>query len=293
MTLKIYPLVAPLALLLATAGVAGADEPASLGQQPLKVEAPVVTPPPVSGHQLNQLFQFPTTTDALLAGEGYVSGQFDYLADLPGAGGVGRRGGLFDGDQFRFRAQGQYAITDHLAVGGYLPILDNAGDHGQSGLGDLTAYGQYRLDQLIDTDVVDVTAQLGVVLPTGDFGEFRDAGRLAVQPVALAYKDFGLVGPGVLGAYGMVGFTLGDRSDFRAGVAGTYEVAHVAAILEFYGTEELGPESHHRRSFVTFTPGVAYRGLRNLDLALGIPIGLTDRSPDVGVTLKVTYTFGN
>ena len=224
------------------------------------------------------------------AGEGYVSGQFDYLADLPGGGGVNRRGGPIDGDQFRFRLQGQYAITDHIAVGGYLPIIDNAGDHGRGGLGDLTAYGQYRLDQIIDPNAIDLTAQLDVVLPTGDYREYRDAGRLGLRPEVLAYKDFGPVGPGVFGAYGLVGYTIADHTDVHLGIAGTYEVAHVAGILEIYGVHAFGRRD---RSSGTVTPGIAYRGFNNLDLALGIPIGLTDKSPDVGLTLKVTYAFPN
>lgn len=284
------------ALCLATgrSALAAPGDPVSLGQQPINPDAPVVVPPPVTPHQLNQLFQFPTTTDTLLAGEGYVSGQFDFLSDLPGGGGSRPRGTPVDGDQFRFRAQGQYGVTDHLAVGGYLPVIDNAGAHGEAGFGDLTAYGQYRLDQVIDPNVVDVTVQLGVVLPTGDFGEYRDNGRLGIQPVVLAYKDFGKLGPGVLGAYGMFGFTFSDRADLRAGVAATYEVAHWAGIVEFYGTDQLGPaRTRQRRNFVTATPGIAYRGFRNLDLALGVPIGLSDKSPDVGLTLKFTYAFPN
>ena len=205
--------------------------PASLGQQPLLLPpVPNPTPSQTNTNQLNQLFELETTPDICAQGEGYLTADFRYLK-FPG-----------DHRQYRYQLQGQYGITDHLAAGAYVPGItldDAAGTH--TGFGDVVLYGQYKLDQVVNPDVVDLTAQVDVVLPTGDRPSGRDTGHFGVRPLLLAYKDFGRQGPGDLGLYGLLGFTITTDADVRLGVAATYQVDRLVAVLEL--TDETG--IHH------------------------------------------------
>ena len=258
--------------------------PASLGQQPLTpdqqqplpTEQPAdQTPSQTNTNQFNQLFQFETTPDVCAAGEGYLSGQFNYLK-FPGSV-----------REYRYQIQGQYGITDQVAAGAFIPVVhaDYEGSH--TGTGDVGLYGQYKFDRLINPEIVDVTAQVDVILPTGSSTQLRDTGHFGVRPLALVYKDFGRQGPGTLGAYGLLGFTVTTNSDFRLGLAATYEIDRLAGVLEFSDItgNRLG------RPLVSVTPGFVYRGWGPLELAAGIPLGVNNGSPHWGVTFKLTYDF--
>jgi hypothetical protein len=250
--------------------------PPSLGQQPLPTEQPAdETPSQGNTNQFNQLFQFETTPDVCAAGEGYLSGQFNYLK-FPGAV-----------REYRYQIQGQYGITDQIAAGVYIPVVhaDFQGNH--AGTGDVGIYGQYKFDKFINPEIVDVTGQLDVILPTGSTSQLRDTGHFGIRPLALAYKDFGQQGPGTLGVYGLLGFTVTTNSDFRVGLAASYEIHRLAGVVEFFDTtgNRLG------RPLVSITPGLVYRGLGPLEAAIGVPLGVNNGSPRYGVTFKLTYDF--
>jgi len=179
-----------------------------LGQQPFPVEKePDLTPSQTNGNQLNQLFQFENTPDTCAAGEGYITGNFTYLK-FPGTT-----------KEYRYQVQGQYAFTDQIAVGAFIPVITSKINRSNTGMGDVGIYGQYKLDQIINPEIVDVTVQLDMILPTGDRTELQDTGKFGVRPLILAYKDFGQHGPGDFGLYGLFGFTITTNSDVRAGIA--------------------------------------------------------------------------
>jgi hypothetical protein len=276
-------------LVVESAHVARAvDGPASLGQQPLVVlPEPDLTPAQLRTNQFNQLFNFEATPDICAAGEGYLSGQFAFLGDYHGADGVGASHSA--GDELRVQAQGQYGITDQVAVGGSLPFISNPdGVHGgATGFGDVDLFGQYKFDQIIAPSVFDLTAQLDVVLPTGSGDKFRDRGKFGVRPLALAYKDFGQVGPGTLGAYGLFGLTFGKHVDVHMGVAVTYEIQHFAGVLELTDIQYTRPDY----GVCQITPGVIYHGIEPFEFALGLPIGIGHDAPKAGIEFKVTYAF--
>jgi hypothetical protein len=251
-----------LAALAQSASAAAPDAPANL------------TTSQASSNQLNQLFAFETTNNKSAANEGYVTASFDYLK-FPHK--------VFE---YRYQVQGQYSFTNQLAVGAFVPLVHSRLDDTNTGFGDLVIYGQYKLDQLVPHYILDLTAQLDVVLPTGDRHEFRDTGRFGVRPMIQAYKDFGQFGPGHIGAYGEMGFTITEDSDFRFGFAGTYEWERIVGILEFY--DQSGGKIG--RPFVTFTPGLAYRP-GPFEVALGFPIGLNKGSPNFGVVIKGTFAW--
>ena len=158
-----------------------------------------------------------------------------------------------------------------------------------TGVGDIGLYAQYKMDQIINPEVVDVTAQLDVILPTGDRNDMRDTGKFGVRPLVLAYKDFGQHGPGDLGLYGLFGFTLTANSDVRVGLAATYQIHDLVGIFEFF--DQAG--ENQGRPLVQVTPGLAYRGISPWEIAVGVPVGVNSGTPDWGVILKLTYVFQN
>ena len=183
-------------------------------------------------------------------------------------------------------------MTDQIAVGGYVPGIINKGTGyyagvSNGGTGDVVVYAQYKVDKLIDPRLFSLTGHVSVELPTGDQDQSRDRDKFGVRPLALAYKDFGRVGPGRLGAYGLLGFTITDDAHVRWGLAATYECERCVGVLELTGNDG----SDHYGNVALFTPGLVYRGFHQFELAVGIPIGLTNDSPDVGVTAKVTYAL--
>jgi len=231
----------------------------------------------LSSEQLNQLFIFETTPDKSAAGEAYASAQFTLL------------GFPHDAKQFRYQLQGQYSITDQIAVGGFLPYVDNTFAGGSNdGFGDVTFYGQYKLDQFINPDIVNLTAQLDLITPTGDINRNLDTGRFGVRPEILMYKNFGEVGPGNIGVYGTFGFTLTTHSDVRFGAAVTYQWQRLVGVMEF--DDRAG--DNFGDPLITFTPGIVYVGTTPWELAVGVPLGANNASPDWGIVVKLTYGFG-
>ena len=238
--------------------------------------AKVASAQPVTSHetQLTQLFLFENTNNKFNANEGYVSGQFAYLD-------FGHH--VYE---YRYQAQAQYSFTNQFDVGALVPIVHSKAADTNTGFGDILVWAQYRLDQIIPRDIIELSVQADVVLPTGNRHEFRDTGRLGLRPWLQAYKDLGMVGPGRLAAYGELGFTLTDYCDFRWGLGGTYEWNRIVGIIEFY--DQAGGKIG--RPFVTFTPGIAVRP-GPFEVALGFPFGLNDASPDWGIILKATWNF--
>jgi hypothetical protein len=240
------------------------------------MKEPDLTPSQSNSNQLNQLFQFETTADTSAAGEAYVSGSFDFLK-YPGTT-----------KQFRYQLQGQYAFTDQIAAGGFVPGITTKLNHSYTGLGDIDLYAQYKLDQIINPEIVDLTVQVDLILPTGKSSEMRDTGRFGVRPLLLLYKDFGQRGPGDLGVYGLAGFTFTTNSDFRLGAAATYQINEWAGIIEFYDQDGI-----HGHPYVQVTPGICYRGFAAWEMSVGVPVGVSKGTPDWGVIAKITYRFAN
>ena len=252
--------------------------PPSLGQQPFVTEQELdLTPSQTNTNQLNQLLTFETTPDICAAGEGYLAVDFSFLK-FPG-----------QTKEYRYQLQGQYGFTDQIAGGAFVPGITSELGTTNSGLGDITLYAQYKFDKFVSPEIINLTAQLDLVLPTGNRSELRDTGKFGVRPIILAYKDFGQHGPGILGAYASFGFTLTTNSDVRVAIGGTYQIDRLAAILEFYdqtGSHQGGPQ-------VLITPGLSYRGFSPWELSVGVPLGLNNGSPDWGIIAKLTYVFQN
>jgi hypothetical protein len=260
-----------------TAGQSTETQPGSLGQQPFPNQQDVnPTASQTNTHQLNQLFQFETTPDMCAKGESYISTRFDFLK-YPGTD-----------RQYRYQIQGQYAFTDQIAVGGFVPGITAKTNKTDTGMGDVTLYGQYKLDQFINPDTLDLTVQLDMILPTGDSSKMRDTGKFGVRPMLLAYKDFGQHGPGFFSVYALGGFTITTNSDIRLGAAATYQINEWIGIFEFYDQDGI-----HGHPLVQITPGISYRGLANWEFTVGVPVGVSKGTPDWGIIAKITYGFAN
>ena len=261
------------AVLSATAPVL----PPSLGQQPFPtaVNEADQTPSQTNTNQLNQLFQFETTPDMCAEGEAYVTANFDFVK-YPGNSKV-----------YRYQIQGQYGITDQVAVGAYLPLISSKTKGTHFGLGDVGLYGQYKFDRIINPQIINVTGQLDIILPTGDHSVLRDTGKFGVRPLLLLYKDLGLCGPGDLGFYGLLGFTLTTNTDVRCDLAMTYQINDLVGVAEF----DAQAGDKQGRPLIQFTPGLIYRGLAPWEIGIGVPIGVNSGTPDWSLNFKLTYAF--
>ncbi len=254
-----------------------AAPPASMGQQPFVTTKDLdLTPSQSNNNQLNQLFAFETTPDICAAGEAYITGDFDF-SKYPGST-----------KQFRYQLQGQYGITDQLAIGGFAPGISTKIKRTQTGIGDIDLYAQYKLDQFVNPEIVDLTVQVDLVLPTGNSSRMRDTGKFGVRPLLLAYKDFGQQGPGILGVYGLAGFTVTTNSDIRLAAAVTYQINQWVGIFEFYDQDGV-----HGHPFVELTPGLSYRGFGAWEFTVGVPVGVSKGTPDYGIAGKISYRFAN
>ncbi len=225
-----------------------------------------------SSEQLNQLIIMDNTPDKGEAGEWYATAGFGYF-HTP-----------MIQQNYTFFARGQYSITDDIAVGGSVPFLNivHFDDHGTStGFGDIGLYGQYNLDSLCHVkhpDMTNVTVQVATFFPTGghDFKGFN--GAISVQPEVLAYHNLGHLGAGVLSAYGEFGFDISKTADNRLGGALAYDIDNFVGLMEF----------NYINSNGTMSPGVVYRGLRNWEFAMGIPINVSSTG-QWGLTLQATF----
>jgi hypothetical protein len=252
--------------------------PASLGQQPFPIEKePDLTPSQSNTTQLNQLFAFENTPDICAAGEGYVTGEFEFLK-FPGSV-----------KEYRYQVQGQYGFTDQIAAGAFVPVVNTNVAGTLTGFGDVGIYGQYKFDQFINPEIFDLTAQLDMILPTGDSTAMRDTGKFGIRPLVFAYKDFGQSGPGTFGLYGELGFTITTNSDLRMGIAATYQYNALVGILELY--DQAGDKQG--RPLIQITPGVSYRGFSPWEITVGVPVGVNKGTPDWGVIFKLTYAFAS
>jgi hypothetical protein len=254
-----------------------ASQQASLGQQPFPAAANEadLTPSQSNTNQLNQLFQFETTPDMCAEGEAYVTGNFDFVK-YPGNTKV-----------YRYQIQGQYGVTDQIAVGGFLPLISSKTNGTHFGLGDIGIYAQYKLDRIINPQIINITGQLDLILPTGNHSELRDTGKFGVRPLLLLYKDFGMWGPGDLGFYGLFGFTLTTNTDVRCDLAMTYQINDLVGVAEF--DSQAGDKQG--RPLIQFTPGLVYRGLTPWEIGIGVPVGVNSGTPDWSLNFKLTYAF--
>jgi hypothetical protein len=242
-----------------------------------------------TSNSLNQLPFFENTPNTQAAGEAQVSAGFRLLD-------FGKPEDHLK--QYQFTVQGQYSFTNQLLVGGQWGVEHDDRDEtknsvGQivsggssTGVNDLIVYTQYKLDQFISHDIIDLTAQLDVILPLGKASEERGLGHFGVRPVILAFKDFP-AGPGTIGAYGFLGTTLTTHVDVIFGGAATYEWKKIVGILEF--DDQAGEKQGE--PLVVLTPGVAYRGIEPWEFEIGVPFGLNDASPDWGFIAKATWAF--
>lgn len=226
--------------------------------------------------QLNSLLTL-STPDKNDKGEFYATGYFNFTR-IPNV------------KEYNFGVDGEYGITDQLAVGANIPIssIDVENGNSHTGFGDISVFAQLNLDSFLEIkqmDKTNITAQLAISFPTGSERDGLGLGHVDFGPSLLAYHDFGHYGAGDVGGYGDAGFDLSTQSAAHLGFAATYEQRRISALLEWLITSRGG------NSNIFITPGIVYRGFENFELALGFPIAW--RSDQWGVTLKATYYMGH
>lgn len=216
-----------------------------------------------------------------------------------------------DGDDLLLGLSVEYGITDRFAVGaGWIPYrkiyFDQASD--QSGPGDLELGVKYAFDKNEDLQL-QIAIGLGVTLPTGDEDKGLSEGNRVYEPFIVLSKDFGDdTNIHFNLAYGFVEVVnrpheigLAEKEEIMdGGKDGANGLALNLGLVtklspHWRGTLELNLETNEiddgeeTESF--FTPGLVWKGLDDFEFGLGVPIGLTDESPDWGLIAKASYEF--
>ena len=211
---------------------------------------------------LNQLFRMDVPSKSA-QGEGYVGGQYAYLK-------------YEEAKIHDLRAFAQYGVTPDIVLQAAIPwrkAKADEGDGSESGIADIRIGAQYNLRQMIDPSLFMTAVQLVVALPTSDDDEGLDKGEFQIEPSFVAHKSYGEMGPGVLGWYGQIGANFSSAAHhIIVGLAPTYTIANDWTLISEFFLQCGKLNKFSSSSDLEWIPGVAYRGLRGFEFAVGVPI---------------------
>ena len=169
------------------------------------------------------------------------------------------------------------------------------------GTGDLSIETKYSFMNVANTNVhLAVGFELG--LPTGDRDKGMSEGFIEYEPFLIAAKDF----PGMknLQVFTQIGIRLvkptGPGHDFEDEEPAAHELTWGAGFFipirqlcittEFnWATNEWNHGGNENKQ--SLTPGLVWRLPDNWEIGIGAPIGLSRKSLDAGVILKLTREF--
>jgi hypothetical protein len=200
-----------------------------------------------------------------------------------------------DGETFESTLEIAYGWTDRLAMELEIPylVLDPASGERQDGLGDVELELKYSLFRdPDDTRALAVGAEIS--FPTGDEDRGTGRGEFAGEVFVAFTRSFS-----DLAVHLNLGLELEEEledgeeeleTEFEYGVAVEWEFAEETALLAALvgATGDEGTE-------LSLIPGIEWEweGERSeIVLGLGLPIGLTDETPDWGVVAIVEVEFG-
>lgn len=176
----------------------------------------------------------------------------------------------------------EYGITDSLQIGVELPyrVLDakESGESDADGVGDIELEALWNL---FNDGVFVASISTGVGLPTGD--EDRELGEGEVEYEIMILCAIVLEN---IEIYAGIGGEFTDDEEafvYSAGLAVDFVSAvGLVEIAGAYGGEE---------EEVYISPGISFEVMDDIDLVLGVPIGLTSESADWGLTFRLSTEF--
>jgi hypothetical protein len=178
----------------------------------------------------------------------------------------------------------QYGLTDWLEIDSDLPFVSGTGSTslGAAGIGDIELGVLFGLARHIHAGAFSVGARLR--LPTGSEAKGHGEGETVPEAVAIFGKAFGRL---QLHASAEVG--LANKGTPKEWTYGAGLVVPAGITRE---TLELDARHEGDEDRLLLTPGIYVKPSRIFEIGVGVPVGLTHRSSDVGVIVVATIEFG-
>lgn len=180
-------------------------------------------------------------------------------------------------------AEVEVGLTDSFQIGVELPyrFLDGkAGEEDADGVGDV---GLSALCRFVQEGPLVLSGVVEVNLPSGDDDRELGEGAIEVEPMLL-----GAIRLDGVEAYAGVGGEFTDDEEaftYSAGLAAL--LGPLVGLLEVSGV--VGGEAGEDEAFIA--PGLAAEVADDVQLLIGVPIGLNDDSADWGVTFRIAIEF--
>ena len=178
----------------------------------------------------------------------------------------------------------QYGVTDWFELDAALPFVSGLESTALShaGLGDIELGFLAGLARHIRTGSFSVGAR--VRLPTGDADKGHGEGETVPETVVIFGKAFGKA---QLHASAEVGFAnKGTPKEW------TYGAGVVVPTRRWRETLELDARHEGDEDRLLLTPGLYFKPRKAFEIGVGVPIGLTQRSSDVGAVIVATLERG-
>lgn len=183
----------------------------------------------------------------------------------------------------------ELGITEQFQVGLTIPVVnrrpnrvsaDEDPEEATLGIGDVTAEFLYAP---IDQDRLVVAVALEIGFPTGDVDRELGEGKFEWEPSLR-----GAVEIGETWLFAAVGAEIAEDGE----MAFTYGAALARPLgLGFAGVLELNGSTRGEKELLFLAPGLAWRPAADVELRLGVPIGLTREAPDWGLVAAITTSF--
>lgn len=183
----------------------------------------------------------------------------------------------------------ELGITGRFQVGLTIPIVNrrpnrvSADDDPEAatlGIGDVEAEFLYAV---IDRDQLVVAVALEIGFPTGDEGRELGEGKFEWEPSLR-----GAVEIGETWLFAAVGAEIAEDAE----TAITYGAALARPMgFGFAGVLEVNGSTGGEKELLFLVPGLAWRPATDIELRLGVPIGLTREAPDWGLVAAITASF--
>jgi len=182
-------------------------------------------------------------------------------------------------------AEFEYGLTDRWEIDADVPyeFLQPKNEAGANGIGDVEAAVRYGVIP-IGKQPLALTAGLGFGIPTGDRTRDLGEGRLTLEPFFTAGMWLGPCNVQLNGGWTRAVTDSGDepRDDFEYNVAILYPVGRWCVVVEGNG------ESNSDSTTYYVTPELIWRPMKNLELLVAAPLGITRESADYGVVAEVS-----
>ena len=177
--------------------------------------------------------------------------------------------------------EAEVGLTDRFQIGVEVPLTwfeSKYDEEDEYGLGDVEIEFLYNF---VRSDRWVVSAAFGLGLPTGDEDRELGEGVVEYEPMLVAayYLD-------ATAFYLNLGGEISeDDSSFDYALAIAHAWDDLVGVVEYTGST-WGEEEPH-----VLTPGVLWHGFDDMEIGVGVPIGLSDDAADWGVIFRLTFEF--